>query len=439
MGMERRGYIDQPYELINQKWEESVNKEKPFNISKGVVWEAYRRVKANRGAAGVDAESIADFEKELKGNLYKIWNRMSSGSYFPPPVRAVVIPKDKGGQRVLGFPTVADRVAQMVVKIYLEPKVEPVFHPDSYGYRPGKSAIEAVGRARQRCWRHNWVLDSDIKGFFDNIDHELLMRAVRKHTESKWIRLYVERWLKAPVQQPDGTLVQRDKGTPQGGVVSPLLANLFLHYAFDDWMRRRYPGVPFERYADDIIVHCKTETEAKHLKAVIGERLGQCELELHLEKTKIVYCKDDNRRGSYSDEKFDFLGFTFRSRQTRSRGGKYFVAFSPAISNEAAKSIQETVRGWKLHRRSDKTITDLARMYNPIIRGWINYYGSYYKSALNRVFLQLVRSLMKWAMKKYKKLRGRLQRATHWLGRIAQREPNLFAHWQMGMRPAAGQ
>jgi RNA-directed DNA polymerase len=425
--------------LINQRWEELVNKEKPFNISKGIVWEAYQRVRANKGAAGVDAESISDSEKELKGNLYGIWNRMSSGSYFPPPVRTVLIPKDKGGRRVLGISTVADRVAQMVVKSYLEPKVEPIFHLDSYGYRSERSAIEAVGRTRERCWKHNWVLDLDIKGFFDNIDHGLLVRAVRKHTESRWIRLYIERWLKAPAQQPDGTLVQRDKGTPQGGVVSPLLANLFLHYAFDDWMRRKCPGVPFERYADDIIVHYKTETEAKNLKAVIGERLGQCKLELHSEKTKIVYCKDDNRRGSYSDEKFDFLGFTFRPRQTRSRAGKYFVAFSPAISNEAAKSIQERVRGWKLHRRSDKTITDLARMYNPIIRGWINYYGSYYKSALNRVFLQLVRCLMKWAMKKYKKLRGHLQRATHWLGCIARREPNLFAHWQMGMRPAAGQ
>ena len=228
-----------------------MNKEKSFSISKKVVWEAYQRVRANKGAAGVDAESIADFEKELKGNLYRVWNRMSSGSYFPPPVRAVVIPKDKGGQRVLGVPTVADRVAQMVAKIYLEPKVEPIFHSDSYGYRPGKSAIEAVGRARERCWRYDWVLDLDIKGFFDNIDHELLMKAVRKHTNSRWVLLYVERWLKAPAQQPDGTLIERDRGPPQGGVVSPLLANLFLHYAFDGWMRRRYPEIPFERYADD--------------------------------------------------------------------------------------------------------------------------------------------------------------------------------------------
>jgi RNA-directed DNA polymerase len=425
--------------LVNQKWEESVNKEKPFNISKRVVWEAYQRVRVNKGAAGVDAESIADFEKDQKGNLYKIWNRMSSGSYFAPPVRAVVIPKDKGGQRVLGVPTVADRVAQMVVKIYFEPDVEPMFHPDSYGYRPGKSAIEGVGRARERCWNYDWVLDLDIKGFFDNIDHELLMRAVKKHTESRWIRLYVERWLKAPAQQPDGTLVQRNRGTPQGGVVSPLLANLFLHYAFDDWMRRRYPEIPFERYADDVIVHCKTEAEAEELRTAIGERLEQCKLELHSEKTKIIYCKDDKRRGSYSDEKFDFLGFTFRPRLIKSRWGKCFVGFNPAISHEATKSIQSTVRSWRLHRRSDKSLGDLAQMYNPIIRGWINYYGSYYKSALYRVFYQLSRSLIQWAMRKHKKLHCHTQRAVHWLGRVALREPNLFAHWQMGMRPTAGQ
>ena len=416
-----------------------MNKEKPFKISKKVVWEAYQRVRANKGAAGVDAESIADFEKDLKGNLYKIWNRMSSGSYFPPPVRAVVIPKAKGGQRVLGVPTVADRVAQMVVKIYLEPKVEPIFHSDSYGYRPGKSAIEAVGRARERCWSYDWVLDLDIKGFFDSIDHGLLMKAVRKHTDSKWTLLYVERWLKAPAQQPDGTLVQRDRGTPQGGVVSPLLANLFLHYAFDDWMRRRYPEIPFERYADDVIVHCKTEVEAKELRTAIGERLGQCKLELHSEKTKIIYCKDDKRRGTYSDEKFDFLGFTFRPRLAKSRWEKYFVGFNPAISHEATKSIQSTVRSWRLHRRSDKSLGDLAQMYNPIIRGWINYYGSYYKSSLYQVFYQLSRSLIRWTMRKYKKLHCHTQRAVHWLGRVALREPNLFAHWQMGMRPTAGQ
>ena len=416
-----------------------MNKEKPFQISKKVVWEAYRRVKANKGAAGVDEESIEAFEKDLKGNLYKIWNRMSSGSYIAPSVRAVEIPKKGGGQRVLGVPTVSDRIAQMVVKIYLEPRVEPIFHQDSYGYRHGKSAIEAVGKARERCWRYDWVIDLDIKGFFDNLDHELLMRAVKRHTDSKWVSLYIERWLKASAQRSDGTLVERDKGTPQGGVISPLLANLFLHYAFDEWMRRSHPGVPFERYADDIIVHCKAEEEAESMRKAIEERLRQCKLELHPEKTRIIYCKDDNRKGSYGHEKFDFLGFTFQPRLSRNRWGKGFVNFSPAISNEAAKAIRETVRGWKLYRRTDQTLNEIAEKYNPLIRGWINYYGSYYKSELYRVLYHLACTLRKWVMKKYKRFHGRPKRASLWLGRIALRDTDLFAHWKMGMRPAAGQ
>ena len=281
MGMERRGCVDQLYLMVNQKWEEPLNKARPFGISKRVVWEAYQRVKANQGTAGVDGESIAEFERDLKKNLYKLWNRMSSGSYFPPPVRTVEIPKSDGGKRALGIPTVTDRIAQMVVKMYLEPLVEPHFHQDSYGYRPGKSAIQAVGLARQRCWRHDWVLDLDIKGFFDNLDHALLMRAVRKHTECRWIILYIERWLKAPAKLPDGTLMAREQGTPQGGVISPLLANLFLHYAFDVWMRRNYPAIPFERYADDIIVHGNSERQALWLKTIVARRLAQCKLELH--------------------------------------------------------------------------------------------------------------------------------------------------------------
>jgi group II intron reverse transcriptase/maturase len=266
-----------------------VSQAKPFDISKQVVWEAYKRVKSNRGTCGVDGESISDFEVNLKDNLYKIWNRMTSGSYFPPAVRAVEIPKGDGGKRVLGIPTVSDRIAQMVAKTYLEPKLEPHFHEDSYGYRPGKSAIEALGMARQRCWRHDWVLDLDIKGFFDNIDHDLLMRAVKKHTDCAWILLYVERWLKVPSQGVDGVRVNRDKGTPQGGVISPLLANLFLHYALDVWMKKNYPNIPFERYADDAVFHCRTEVEAKSLREAIESRLKECRLELHPEKTKIVY------------------------------------------------------------------------------------------------------------------------------------------------------
>ena len=327
-------------DTVNQRWEEPITETKPFSISKQVVWQAYRRVKANKGAAGVDGESIADFEKDLKNNLYKIWNRMSSGSYFPPAVRSVEIAKKGGGQRKLGVPTVSDRIAQMVAKIYFEPEVDHYFHPDSYGYRPGKSAVEAVGVARKRCWRYNWAVDLDIKGFFDNIDHELLMRAVRKHTDSKWLLLYIERWLKAPVQTANGTIVGRGKGSPQGSVISPLLANLFLHYAFDEWMRRNYENIPFERYADDILVHCKSEKQAQWIRAVIEERLNQCRLELHPEKTKIVYCKDSSRQGSYPSAKFDFLGYRFQPLLSINRYGGFFVSFLPAVSTEASKSMR---------------------------------------------------------------------------------------------------
>jgi RNA-directed DNA polymerase len=415
-----------------------LSKAKSFCISKQVVFEAYKRVKQNKGAAGVDEESIAGFEVELKNNLYKVWNRMSSGSYFPPPVRVVEIEKKGGGQRKLGIPTVSDRVAQMVAKIHFEPLVEPYFHLDSYGYRPGKSAIEAVGVARRRCWRYDWVLDLDVKGFFDNIDHDLMMRAVRKHTDCKWLVLYIGRWLKAPAQLRDGSVVSRDRGTPQGGVISPLLANLFLHYAFDEWMRRKYPHVVFGRYADDIIVHCKTETQARWIKAVIKKRLTECVLELHPAKTKIVYCKDSNRQGSYENEKFDFLGYTFRSRLSKDRWGRYFVNFSPAVSDAAAKSIRAVMRCWRLHRMSDKSIVDLSRIFNPVLRGWINYYSQFYKSALYPVFKQLNCSLRRWAMRKYKRLRGHKRRADHWLGRIVRQTPDLFAHWRLGLRPSAG-
>ena len=415
-----------------------MSKAKPFCISKRVVWEAYKRVKANRGCAGVDGESIVDFEGDLSNNLYKVWNRMSSGSYFPPPVRTEEIPKGDGGRRVLGIPTVADRIAQTVVKIYLEPMVEPIFHPDSYGYRPGKSAIEAVGKARQRCWRYDWVLDLDIRGFFDNLDHDLMMRAVRRHTDCKWILLCVERWLKAPAQLSDGTLVSRHRGTPQGGVISPLLANLFLHYAFDAWVERSYPTISFERYADDIIVHCRSERQAQWIRTVIERRLSKCKLELHPRKTEIVYCKDSSRRGSYPNEEFDFLGYTFRPRRSKNRLGNYRVNFSPAVSNEAAKEMRRTMRGWRLHLRSDKSLDDLSRMVDPILRGWVNYYTQYYKSAIYPTVRMFDLILMRWAMRKYKKLKGHRRRAKHWLGRVARREPQLFAHWQMGLRPAAG-
>jgi len=404
---------------------------KPFPITKRQVWEAYKRVKANQGGAGVDGQTVQAFEERLEDNLYKLWNRMASGSYLPPPVKRVEIPKAGGGKRPLGIPTVSDRIAQMVVKQVLEPELERVFLPDSYGYRPGKSAHQAIKQARKRCWRNDWVIDLDIKGFFDNIDHNLMMRAVRYHIQDKWVLLYLERWLQAPVEFADGEQQKRTKGTPQGGVVSPLLANLFLHYAFDAWMKRHYPHIPFERYADDALCHCRTKNQAEHLKAALERRFADCGLELHPEKTKIVYCKDDDRRGDYSETSFDFLGFTFRPRRSKNRWGKYFINFSPAVSNKAAKAIRQEVRSWNLPCRSDKALDDLARMFNAKIRGWVNYYGAYYKSALYMTLRHIDRKLVLWATRKFKRLRHHKRRASHWLLRIAQRQTKLFAHWHL--------
>lgn len=411
---------------------------KPFCIPKRAVWEAYKRVRANRGAAGVDGQSIADFEKDLSNNLYRIWNRMTSGSYFPPPVRRVEIPKDNGaGVRLLGVPTVADRVAQTVVKEFLEPELDACFHPDSYGYRPGRSAKEAVGMARARCWRYDWVLELDIRAFFDNLDHALMLKALRHHTDCKWVLLYVERWLTAPVQLADGSVVPRDKGTPQGGVVSPLISNLFLHYAFDRWMQKHYPDIPFERYADDGICHCKTLAQAQQLRAALEARFAECHLELHPQKTRVVYCKDDDRRGTYPDHSFDFLGYTFRPRRSKNRWGKFFISFTPAVSNAAAKAMRRTLRSWALPNRSDKSLEDLARMFNPVVQGWINYFASFYKSALYPTLRHLDLVLARWAARKYKKLRRHLRRARHWLARVAQTRPGLFAHWKL-VQPTAG-
>lgn len=423
--------------MVNQQWEEPLDKTKPFSISKHVVWEAYLRVKANKGAAGVDEQSLADFEEDLKNNLYKIWNRMSSGTYFPPPVRTVSIPKANGSQRKLGIPTVGDRVAQMVVKLYLEPEVEPCFHSDSYGYRPGKSALDAVATARHRCWRYDWCIDLDIKGFFDNLDHSLIMRAVKKHTNVAWVLLYIERWLTAPVQLEDGTLVGRDRGSPQGSVISPLLSNTFMHHAFDEWMRQQFPAVPFERYADDVLVHCLSEGQAKFVLAAITKRLAHCKLEIHPEKTQIVYCKDGKRTGSAEHERFDFLGFTFRPRLSKDKKGRYFVNFSPAISDKASKVISRKIRSWRLHSRSDKTLEELAQMVNPRVQGWINYYGSYYRSAIYQPLRQIEAYLVRWAARKYKRFKQHKSWASTWLGRIAKQEPGLFAHWRLGLRSAA--
>ena len=439
MRTERRGSPISLQMAVNPQGEEPVTEAKPYNIPKQLVWRAYQRVKANRGAAGVDGESLEAFEKDLKDNLYKIWNRMSSGSYFPPPVRLVEIPKGNGGTRPLGIPTVGDRIAQTVVKMVLEPMVEPVFHPDSYGYRPGRCAIDAVAKARERCWRADWVIDMDIKGFFDNLDHDLVECAVAHHTESPWVKLYVGRWLRAPLQRKDGTLEPRTKGTPQGGVISPLLANLFLHYAFDKWMQRTFPHVPFERYADDVLVHCHSEPQARMVLTAIGDRFEQCKLELHPTKTRIVYCKDDGRRGKHEQVAFDFLGYTFQPRRAKSRWGKFFVGFLPAISTKAAKAIRATIREWRMaSTRNHRPIEDLARLVNPVAQGWMNYYGQFYRSKCIEVLRHINEALAKWVRRKFKRFRYRERASVHWLGRIARRNPTLFAHWRLGAKPAAG-
>lgn len=409
-----------------------MDKAKSFCISKREVWEAYKQVKANRGTAGVDGQSLKDFEADLKNNLYRIWNRMSSGSYFPPPVLRVDIPKAGGaGARPLGIPTVSDRIAQTVVKRYLEPIVEPVFHNDSYGYRPGRSAHQALAMARRRCWDYPWVLDLDIKNFFGSIDWELMMRAVRHHTDCAWVLLYIERWLKAPVQMPDGTIMQPDKGTPQGGVASPLLANLFLHYVFDRWMQKYHPEVPFERYADDAICHCKSEAQTQQLKQALEARMMECKLDLHPEKTKIVYCKQTNRYASYPICQFDFLGYTFRPRSVRNRVGKLSVGFVPAVSNKAAKAMRQEMRRSGLLRRYDLDLNELADRTRPTLLGWIQYYGRFYRSELGQVLLAVDSALVRWAQRKYKNLRGHKERAAAWLKDVKSRQPRLFAHWAM--------
>jgi len=408
-----------------------VGKAKPFDISKRDVWEAFKRVKANRGTAGVDGQSIADFEADLSNNLYKLWNRLSSGSYFPSPVRRVEIPKVDGGTRPLGIPTVADRIAQEVVRRNLEPRLEPVFHADSYGYRPGRSAIDAVRQTRQRCWHYDWVLDIDVKGYFDSIDWELLLKAVRHHTDCPWVLLYIERWLKVPVQKEDGSVVPRRAGTPQGGVISPLLANLFLHYAFDMWMTRKYPHIPFERYADDAICHCKSAEEAQALWSALADRFAACKLALHPDKTKIVYCQDKNRRGDHPNCSFDFLGFTFRARKTIWLGRIYAHGFLPAASPKALKAISRTIRRWTLHLHSDKTLQDLATLYNPYIRGWITYYASFYRTQLRPTLKRIDLYVIRWARRKFKRLRRKTKGARDWFDRLRRANPTLFAHWQL--------
>ena len=402
---------------------------KSFAIPKQLVWEAWRQVKDNKGAPGVDGQDLEAFEADLEGNLYKIWNRMSSGTWFPPPVRAVKIPKPHSpGVRVLGVPTIADRVAQTVVALYLEPLVEPRFHQDSYGYRPGKSAHDALAVCRERCWKFDWAIDLDVQKFFDEVPWDLIVRAVEAVTDCRWVLLYVKRWLQAPLQHPDGSLQQRTRGTPQGSAISPCLANLFMHYAFDSWMTREFPGCPFERFADDAIVHCATRPQAELVLGRIAQRMEEVGLRLHPEKTRIVYCKDGKRRGEHEHTSFTFLGHEFRARGARTRTGEMFTGFLPAISRDALQAKGDRLREMRIGRRVDLTLDDLARWLNPIVAGWMSYYGRYYRSALLPLLRRVSYYLRRWAARKYRRLRNKDNFNAWWDGLI-KRQPTLFAHW----------
>ncbi len=408
-----------------------MNPTKPIQISKTEIVEAYRKVKANKGGAGIDNQSLKDFESDLKNNLYKLWNRLSSGSYQPPPVLRVEIPKGNGKTRPLGIPTVTDRIAQMVVKQRIEPGLEEIFHPDSYGYRPGKSAHDALAQTRTRCWQRPWVLDMDIQGFFDNIDHVLLMKAVVKHIKEQWQIRLIEQWLKAPVRSRQGSLEVTTRGTPQGGVISPLLANLYLHYVFDRWVETHWTGIQFERYADDIVCHCASETEARKLKSVLEQRFNDCGLALHPEKTKIAYCKSsNNRRDTYPIVSFDFLGHTFKPRLSKNRQGVFFVAFSPAISATSAEQIRNKISLWSVFRQSGANIETVAKQSKPRLTGWINYFGKYGRAEIKRVLFYLDEKLARWAKRHYKRLSSR-RKAVRWIIGVRLREPNLFVHWRM--------
>ena len=408
-----------------------MEKGKQFDIDKWTVYRAYKLVRKNKGSAGIDGIGFAKYDEHLQDNLYKLWNRMSSGSYFPKAVQAVEIPKKSGGSRRLGIPTIDDRIAQMTVVLYIGERLESIFHENSYGYRPNKSAIEAVGKARERCWRYDFVIDLDIKGLFDNIDHELLMKAVRRHVQEPWILLYIERWLKAPFALEEGTEEPRKAGTPQGGVISPLLANLFMHYVFDEWMKREYPYCPFERYADDIVIHCKSEAQAEFILDKVKERMEQCKLELHPQKTKIVYCKDKDRTGEYPNTEFDFLGYTFRGVFIKDRTGRIQKNFLAFVSKKSCQSLKDKIKAMEIQKRSGSKIELIAEIINPVVRGWMNFFGRYCKSAMKKTLEVIQRRLVRWAMCKYKRFRGHRRRAELWLRQIKEREPSMFAHWAL--------
>jgi RNA-directed DNA polymerase len=402
---------------------------KPFDVAKEEVAAAWVKVRKARGAPGADGVSIAEFEGNLEDNLYKVWNRMASGTYFPPPVRAVEIPKADGGTRMLGVPTVADRIAQTVAAARIGAVADGMFSDDSYGYRENRGALDAAGTCRERCWKYDWVLDLDVSKFFDSVSWDLMIKAVQAQEVPRWVVLYVKRWLAAPVQMPDGSVAEREAGTPQGSAVSPVLANLFMHYAFDTWMVREFPDCPFERFADDAVVHCRTLEQARQVRAALEARMGQVGLRLHPEKTKVVYCKDDNRRGPWDGPvSFDFLGFTFRARPVKGRRGK-FSGFNPAISGRNEKRLSAVISGWRLHRWVNLTDRELAAKISDQVRGWMSYYGRYHRSAMYSLLARINYHIQKWIRRKYKRLRPVKKMREAW-ARTTVQYPGLFPHWK---------
>lgn len=408
-----------------------------ISIPKGAVFQSWKMVKQNRGSYGIDRQSIADFEKSLSSNLYRIWNRLTSGSYFPPPVKGVDIPK-RGGFRRLGVPTVSDRVAQGTIKVMFESRLESVFDKDSYGYRPGRSCHDAIEATRRRCWQYSWLVEYDIRGMFDRIPHELLMKAVCVHFPEKWVQMYLKRWLEAPMLNPDGSVSTRKSGTPQGGVLSPILSNLFMHYAMDKWMRKEFPSLPWCRYSDDGVVHCQSLKQAQMVRDKLARRLKEVGLELHSEKTHIVYCQDDRRRGVSCNvnTSFEFLGFEFTERSAQNRSsGEVFRRFLPGIGRNRLKELRRELKRQPVLRAMYSSIDNIAKALNPIIRGWFNYYGRFYPSALKALSCYINERLMIWLKEKYRRSRrgGTKARAYRFLKQIHGSRPHLFAHWKKGL------